>query len=240
MKTIRVFKTRDANGEELIYEFRRPTQAIISKGELVSKARFSEALRAGVILNAEVVKILRDRGLWTDVEVQVEQELREDVVALEEKLHDPGLSNVEGRDLVEQIRAKRLELQEHTSLFQSVSGGTCESISTEERNMFYAAECVYDKNRGQKVYKSLEDFKARLNESVTIDCYREATIASLEVLIGKELPSDLSTQYTENKWLVERGLDSKSEDEPEGVEETPEPKKKARKKRAKKSAPSSE
>lgn len=240
MKTVRVFKTADAEGEELVYEFRRPSQKVISKGELVAKARFSEALRAGVILNAEVVKILRGRDLWGDEEEAEANRLRGVIADLEEKLRDPSVSNDEGTELVEAIRARRLELQDHTQLFQSVSDGTCESIASEQRNMFYAAECIFNKETGQKVYKSLEDFKARLNERSTLDSYREATIASLEVMIGKELPSDLSTQYTENKWMAERGLDSEPEEEEDEVEVAPEPVKKVRKKRAKKAAKSSD
>jgi hypothetical protein len=82
------------------------------------------------------------------------------------------------------------------------------------------------------VYKDLEDFRSRLDETSTIDSYREATIASLEVLIGQDLPSDLSTQYTENKWLAERGLDKDEAEESETeVESEPEPEVKKPKKR---------
>jgi len=89
------------------------------------------------------------------------------------------------------------------------------------------------------VYKDLEDFKGRINEISTIDSYREASIASLEALIGQDLPSDLSTQYTENKWLAERGLDKQEDEETE--EEADEPEQtapKVRKTRTKKSTAS--
>jgi len=66
MKSVRVFKTQDEEGAELVYEFRRPPQSLVSKGELLYRAKFSEALRIGVVLNAEIIKILSDRGLWAD------------------------------------------------------------------------------------------------------------------------------------------------------------------------------
>ncbi|TFH25910.1 hypothetical protein E4G67_00190 [Candidatus Bathyarchaeota archaeon] len=241
MKTVRVFKTKDEEGNEFVYEFRRPSQSIISKAELVSRARYSEAFRAGVLVNAEVFKALRERGLWGDEQETESTALREKIASLEEKLRDEGLSNEDGLKLVDELRAARLEQQQHNSIVSNVTDSTCESIGNEERNMFYASACIFNKTTGQKVYKDLEDFKSRLNELSTVESYREATIASLEVLIGNELPSDLSTQYTENKWLAERNL-LESEEEDEGTEEAEtegvELPKKTRKKRTTKVASS--
>ena len=48
-----------------------------------------------------------------------------------------------------------------------------------------------------------------------MDSYRETVIASLEVAMGRDLSSDLTEEYAENKWLKERGLveDTASKDE---------------------------
>lgn len=233
MKTVRVFKTKDKEGNELVYEFRRPSQAIISKAELISRARYSEAFRAGVLVNKEVFKALRERGLWGDEQEEENNQLNDRISKLEEKLRDPQITNDEGLKLVDELKVARLAQQEHTSIVTNVTDATCESIANEERNMFYAASCTYNKTTGQKVYKDLEDFKSRFNELSTIESYREATIASLEVLTGQDLPSDLSSRYTENKWLAERNL-LESEDEPQvEAEEEPKPQKKKRGRRKK-------
>ena len=246
VKTVRVFKTTDEDGGELVYEFRRPPQSVISKAELVRRAKFSEAFRAGIVVNAEVFKLLRERDLWGDEQEAESARLRKEIIAVEDKLKDECVSNDDGMILVAQIKALRLELSSHQSIATQISDATCESVANESVNMFYAASCIYNKTTGQKVYKDLEDFKDRLNETSTIDSYREATIASLEVLIGQDLPSDLSTQYTENKWIVERGLDKdESEGESEetleeeaGEEKKPVAKKKTRKRKPKESAAS--
>jgi hypothetical protein len=235
VKTVRVFKTKDNDGNELLYEFRRPSQKVISTAELVARARYSEAFRAGVLVNKEVFKALRERGLWGDEQEEESRLLREKISSLEESLRDDTISNDDGLKLVAELRGARLEQQRHNSIITDVTDATCESIANEERNMFYAASCTYNKNTGQKVYKDLEDFKSRLNELSTVEAYREATIASLEVLTGKDLPSDLSTQYTENKWLVERDLLESEEDEQETeteeLEEKPQKKKRGRRKK---------
>ncbi len=244
VKTVRVFKTQDEDDKELVYEFRRPSQAIMSKAELARRTRFSEAFRAGVVVNAEVFKILRERNLWGDEQEEESTRLRAEIDGVETRLKDESITNDDGLLLVTRIKTLRLELETHQSIATQISDATCESMANETVNMFYAAACIYNKTTGQKVYKDLEDFRSRLNESSTIDSYREATIASLEVLIGQDLPSDLSTQYTENKWIAERGL-NKKESEDDGAEaskedaDESEPEvKKVRKKRAKKSAAS--
>lgn len=239
VKTVRVFKTTDEDGGELLYEFRRPTQAVMSKAELVRRARFSEAFRAGVVVNAEVFKLLRERGLWGDDEEAVSADFRKQIAEAESALKDEGLSNDDGLALVAKIRELRAQLDDHQSMATQIADATCESLANEAVNMFYAASCVYNKSTGQKVYKDLEDFRARINERATIDSYREASIASLEVLIGQDLPSDLSTQYTENKWLAERGLDKEEAEEVAEPEQEPEAKKPRKKKASKKTSAAS-
>lgn len=236
VKSVRVFKTTGEDESELVYEFRRPTQVILSKAELASRVRFSEAFRAGIILADEAKKLLKERNLWGDEQEEAVSKFRDEIQGIEDKLKDATLPNDEGLDLVDKLRAKRSELQDYTQLLETVTGGTCESVAAEEKTMFLASECTYNKTTGEKVYKSLEDFKARIDEVATVETYREATIASLEVMIGEDLPSDLTTQYTENKWLAERGLNEEddNEDAADESESKPEPKPKAKRKVSKK------
>lgn len=229
MKKVREFTTVDEDGNELVYEYRRPSQGILQKADLVSRKKFSESVREGILLNQEVAKILKDRGLWTDEDDEKDIALQKEIRTLEEKLADESISNDEGVNLVDEIKKLRLELRSHRSTFTSISDATCESLANEEKNMFLAASCVFDKKTGGKVYKSLEDFKQRLSEPAAIDSYREATVASLEDVLRQELPSDLTKERAEEKWLAERGLDEEPEAEPEKAKE--EAPKKPKKKR---------
>ena len=236
MKTVRVFKSVDSDGNDIVLEFRRPSQQTHKKAELVYRQKFSEALRGGIVLQAEVAKLLKERGLWTEEDEATEHEMRVELKALEESLKDDGVSNDDGLKIVEQIKALRLKIREHTAIFTSVADATCESVANEERNMFYASECIYNKQSGAKVYKNLEDFQSRLDEQFTVDSYREATIAALELVVGQELPSDLTTQYAENIWVAERGLDEDKEEESEEDAAPAQKKKRRRKTKAKAAA----
>jgi hypothetical protein len=116
----------------------------MSKAELVRRAKFSEAFRAGVVVNAEVFKILRERDLWGDDEEAKSAELRAEIAKTEESFKDEGVTNDSGMQLVAKIKLLRLELDSHQSIATQISDATCESVANEAVNMFYAASCVFE------------------------------------------------------------------------------------------------
>ncbi|MHA2063164.1 MAG: hypothetical protein ACXABY_02165 [Candidatus Thorarchaeota archaeon] len=212
----RIFTTKDPEGEDLVLLFKRPTQKTISKSELVYREKYSEAFRKGLLLNAEVIEVMKKRGLWDKSKEDEAQVMMDNITALEDKLKDPELNNVDGRRLCEEITQARADLMTHNRMMTSVTDNTVESCANEERNQFLTAECVYNNKTGVKVYKDTEDFRSRLDEPASIDSYRETVIASLEAMTGRDLSSDLTEEYAENKWLKERGLlKDEAEDESE-------------------------
>ena len=223
MKDAREFTVKVDEDEET-WEFRRPNQKTLNKADLIYRAKFSEALRMGLLLNAEAIKVLKERGLWDSAQEDEERVMRDEIASLESKLEDPTLSNKDGKDLCSNIADLRVKLSDHGSIVTSTMENTCESIANDERNQFLTAQCVHHSG-GQKVYKDVDDFKSRRAEPGAIDAYREAIISSLEVVVGRELPSDLTEEYAENKWLSTRDVKNETE------EDKPVKKKKARKKK---------
>lgn len=201
MKKDRVFTVRGEDGKDLTLIFKRPSQSILSKAHLVFRKAYSNGLREGYLLAKEVDNILRARGLWSDEKDKEVDALRLEISSLEDKLNDSGLSDEEGRQVCESLIDKREELFDINSMVSSIADNTCEAIAAEEKNYFLAANCVYNSTGLSRVYKSVEDYKARLDEPGATDCYREALIAGLEASLGRELPSDLTEEYAENKWL---------------------------------------
>ncbi len=235
MNKDRVFKTKDKDKNDLVLKFVRPTQKVLNKADLVYRTSFSRALRSGVLTSAEVDKILRERGIWDDDKEKEAAKFRAETAELEEKLKDPTLTNNQGSDICTAIGKLRLNLLRHNSIYTTVADNTCENMANEARNQHLCAACIYDNKTGLKVYKDVEDFRNRLDESAALDSYRETMIASLEVVIGKDLPSDLTEEYAENQWLSERGLldDDKEPESKEEASDEPEKKKPVRKKKKK-------
>lgn len=200
----RIFKTQNKAGEEVVLKFVRPTQVILSKADLKSKEAYSNAFRKGLLTNAEVVKYLKERGIWTQEMEDETTELRVKIRQLEKKLEEPSLSNEEGQSVVDEIRLARTKLSDYNSNIRSIADNTCESNASEARNQFIAASCVVNAKTGVKVFKDMDDFLARLDEPLAVDSYREAVISNLEEQLNVSLPSDLTSHYPENKWLSDR------------------------------------
>jgi len=197
----RVFTTKDKSGKDLVLEFRKPSQTVLNRAELVFKKTFSNCFREGILTSAEVEKLLRARGMWNDEKELEGSVLQIKIAELESKLDDKSLDEAEARLIAEELVMLRSQLMAHNEPIVSVAENTCESVGNEERNQFLITQCIYHKKTGFRVYRSVEEFKNRAEEQAAADSYKEVMIASLEVIMGKELESDLSQIYSENRWL---------------------------------------
>lgn len=236
----RIFTSKNTEDEEITLKFRRPTQAILSKAELTYRSAFSKAFRADIITSAEVEKMLRERGIWNEDHQNKDGQLRDEILDLEQKLEDHSLSNEQGESVCVEIDDKRMELIRLGSIYQQIADNTCETIANEARNQFLCAECIMDNKTGLRVYKDVNDYLVRRDEALATDAFRETVIATLEILAGRALPSDLTEDFPENKWKRERGISQEeveiqeeSKTEPEAKVEKPKKAKKKSKKAAK-------
>ncbi len=235
----RVFTTKTKDGADWKLEFRRPTQKTMSNAELVYRQMFSICFRRGILTNAEVEKLLRERGMWDDSKDNEALKLRLKIASAEDKLGDEDLTQEQGEAICADLSALRIELQDHNNPVLSVAENTCESIGSEERNQFLVTESIYDAKTGTKVYKDVADFKDRADTQAAVDSYKETVIASLEVVMGEDLPSDLDQVYSENRWLAKHASNAESAEEADESEAKPVKKKKGRKKKPKTVATSS-
>jgi uncharacterized coiled-coil DUF342 family protein len=110
MKDSRKFEVTLDDDSKVTWEFRRPSQKVLNKAEMIYRAKFSEALRGGLLLSAEATKVLKDRGLWDVAQEQEERQLREEISGLEGKLEDKTLSDEEGKALCTKIADLRVSL----------------------------------------------------------------------------------------------------------------------------------
>lgn len=217
----RIFKSEDSDGKEVCLRFNRPTQVVLSKGDFVYREYFSKAIRAGVMTAAEANKILKDRGIWSD---ELEGELvamRINLARLEEKLKP--LSREEGMPIFKEIKTLRRDIDELTEVRTSVTNNTAESVASEMRTQFYTSECVVYNDSGERVFRNLDDFLSRLDEKLTLDCYKQALISNYEQVLGIDVPLDFTAELSEDNWLE----DKKRETE----EEKPKTKRRGRKKK---------
>ena len=232
MKT-KDFESTDKEGNEVALSFKKPNQSVLSRGDFVYRAEFSKAIRAGIMTSAEATKLLSDRDIWNKDSEVAEADLRKEILELEQSLEDKQYDEASIQTF-DKIKDLRIKLNELTQVYSSISDNTAESVASEIRTQFFASECSVYKASGKKVFKNHEDFKSRLDETITVDCYRHALISNWEEVLGIEINS-LSDKLPEDEWMSKEN--PKEETQEKVVEEeveVPEVEKPKRKRKRKK------
>lgn len=197
----RVFTSKTADGEEQKFLFRELSQVVLSSGDLVYREYFSKAIRSGVMTNAEALKILKDRGIWGSEEEDKMARLQVELVQLEIMLSKLPKKDEESIGVFNKIKDTRTQIDVLRSVKTSVTENTAESMAGEMRTQFFASECVVYYTSREKVFSSLDDFLARLDEEVATDSYKEALICNYEKQLGISLPKGFDVKLPEDDWL---------------------------------------
>lgn len=217
----RIFKSENSLGEEVVLRFERPSQKIVSRGDFIYRENFSKAIRAGFMTNAEALKLLQEREIWTEKEEKELAGIRLQVAVLEGKLESADKET--GMDIFEKLKSIRYRLNTLNSVRSNILDNTAEQAASEMRTQFYASECVVHDSNGKKVFNDFDDFLGKLDEKIVVDCYRQALISNYEHMFGINVPESFESVLPEDKWLA--SLDEKEE------KPAPQKKKRGRKKK---------
>jgi len=227
----KIFTSKDGEGNEFEIKFCGLNQVILSRGDFIYREYFSKAMRAGVMTNAEALKILKDRDVWGEEQEKEVVQLQIKLIELENKLSEQKKKNASSLSIYNEIKQVRRDLEGANDVRSNVLNNTAESMAAEMRTQFFASECVVYNNTGERVFSTLKDFLARLDEKITTDCYRQALIMNYERALGITLPDNLAeTVLPEDEWL--KGLEEKPEPAKEKATKKVPKKRKPRKKKA--------
>lgn len=196
----RIFTAKTADGKEVELRYKKPSQSVLSKADFVFREHFSKAVRAGVMTSAEAEKLLADRAIWTEKEVKELSEARNKLFDIEDKFTE-SLGKDEGLTLYRETKALRGRIEMLQELRKSIMDNTAENIASEMKNQLLASECVVYHNSGSKVFKDLADFNSRLDDPMTIECYRQVLLASYQNVLGIDLDKYAEKRPVEDVWL---------------------------------------
>ena len=199
----REFISQDRDGNDITVVFKKPTQSQITSADFTFKKAFAEGVRAGLITQAEAVKILKAQGVWGDAQEDEAASLRTKITEIETKFNANLVSVDEGKALYDEIKMLRDKLTSLVSLITSVTENTVESYASDVKTKFYIVECCINKATNKKLFQSITDFNNQFPDKLTSDCYRKSLIVIMEAQIGIELPETLSEDSAEDKWLAE-------------------------------------
>ena len=226
----KIFKSKDKDGNEVELRFNDLNQVVLTKGDFVYREYFSKAIRAGVMTQAEATKILKDRNIWSDNDEDELINYKVKISQLQSKLNEMNKRDADSLALYDQIKSLRTKVADLGAIRSDIIDNTAESMATEMRTQFFASECAVYNNSGKRVFQNLEDFRARLDEDIATDSYRESLILNYERALGISIPDNTEDMaLPEDKWLEE--VRDKEEKEIEKVEATPPKKTRTRKKK---------
>lgn len=222
--------TIELDNKTLTLAFHRPNQEELFQIDLVYRKIYSEALRARVMTEAEVKKVLRKNGSWTKADEDRISDLSFQIANLQgivETLKESSSSDIV--DVVSQITERRTELLDLIGQRTAMLSNSAEGIANEQRMHKFIELCcvrIPDKSRFFDDFDHYKQFVAD-NADVMSEIYKQAW------LFEYAMDEDHSSHYPELQILedaIKRENESKETDKPEQSEES-KPKTTTRKRR---------
>lgn len=194
----RVFST-EADGKKIDLAVIRPSPEVEGKAQLVYGRSFRQAVEAGLLVRARLEKFLREQNLWDDGKDAEYREVLKRVWAGEKKLAQgggAGLTKARARDLAISLRRDRAALFFLNRDKNSLDLNTAEAFAEQARFDHLAANCVVYADTGKPYFTSVEDYKAKADQSD-----REAAVLEFAKLFY-DVDENREKNLPENKFLA--------------------------------------
>ncbi len=184
-------------GQSKKYKIVKPNFIQGNKADLIYKAAFNEAIRAGIPSAVQMKEYIDTQECFTKSSDSL-RKLDAEIESLCAEL-DKLSTEEEATPIILKIKESRARKMYENFKLNSVYENTAETYAEALRNQFYASELLRDANGG-RVFKTFEEFKARESDSLSQE-------AILNVMMFMARISDnFQMEYSENKWMLERGL----------------------------------
>lgn len=189
----------DVDGNKVKIVVKKPNNVTLSQSQRIGAKAWTDCVRDGIMTKKELEKFMKEQGIWDDGKDKEQKTLVEEISSLEKKLFigsqgHTKLKASEGKEIAIQMRMKRAELRDLIAERISLEQNTAESISDNARFDYLVANCAFYEN-GQKVYKDLEDYKAKADSEPAFTA--AGTLAGMLYSVDK----DFEAKLPENKFL---------------------------------------
>ncbi len=203
----KLFKTKDAEGNELELAVRKPTVNERHQSQLEYNKAWKAAEAAGSIIQFQLDTVAERQGLWGDTQRKRVAELEQLIPSLERKLRGghnnyENLESAKGDALeIRKLRNERLELLLGKNNLYSY---TAEYHADTARINYLLSVAVINPGNGAQYFSSMDTFINVKDAAIG----RDALQAYAE-LMQADVPDETSTLY-ENQWLLKYNfVDSK-------------------------------
>ena len=200
----------DQDGNTIVVTVNKPTNEDIKAADIERAKAWNVAFKEGVMTKAEVEKVMRKRGVWTDQKSEREAFLTTQILELERKLYrgdgksKPKLSK--GREIAIEMRQCRAELRDLIQERISFDENTAESLADNARFDYLVFACSFNEETGERLFKSFQDYSDRGSSLIAI------TSAQLLARMMYDLDNDFEDRLPENQFLKDFNLVDESGD----------------------------
>lgn len=151
-----------------------------------------------------MVEFMRDKGIWGEEEEKLESQILVRLSTLERKLFlgdgKKELKLSEGQSIAEEMQILRLQLRGLISQRMKLEENTAENLAENAKFDFLVAHCCFEKETGNRVYKSLEDYLSKSSEDWSFELAQSMGV----MLFG--IDEEYSEKLPENKFLKDNGI----------------------------------
>jgi len=195
-KSERVNFTSTFGGKQVNLTIGEISNQIRREAEVEAGIVFKNAIQEGLMLNAEVDNLVRDRklineGRIEDLSKSIRQKEKE---LLTGKVGSKKLTKLEGRAIALSISKIRQEINTLADAASDLYSMTAERRADQERLQYFIYASILNADTQARFFPTYSDFKDNLNEDVV----RDATVAFGKRAIGRNYEAELP----ENKWLI--------------------------------------
>jgi hypothetical protein len=176
------------------YKVRKPTAEQKIEARKYYNLAFNAALRTKSPLKAEVLDLLKERGLWNDAKQEELKQAEKEVLEKEYVLHKGGITKSAARQVAIELKKARIKLQNILAPVTNFYQFTCEGQAENAKFDYLVSVCVvYDNNA---YFQSYEDYVSK-KESDAVAIVGSNKFAELEY----KLTDDFEAELPENQFL---------------------------------------
>lgn len=184
--------------EEKTYYVSKPTHVEEAKAKLQQSKTFSEAINNGACLSTNLVKILKDTGVWSEKDEEEVQELHKKIQKNVDKIDEGGIDIMEARKLAIETSSLRMQVVNRKMIFRENISLTAEGQANDAYFDSLISNCCFNED-GSKVFKSYDDYLDKSNEDFAIRLAGELS----DLVYGN---NEYVKEFPENKFLSEFGF----------------------------------
>jgi hypothetical protein len=149
--------------KEVDLYFKRPTHSELFEIDLIYRKVYSEALRAGVITDAEAGKTYKKTNAWTEEDEKQITNYTTQIVMEERKLEDEKKTKKEKEKVIDNLIELRRKLMELITTKTQLFNNTAEGLASEQKMHKFIQLCCWTED-DEKFFESEEHYQNFVSE----------------------------------------------------------------------------